>query len=482
MLDTVRTRLTLWYIGVLALALIVFSAGIYALMARKLSGRLDVGLRTAMEGTTRLFTHEKEEGHTDQYSAGSAMRKYYYPRQAVAVFDQAGGLLKEAPFGDVHATLPASVASLDRDEFQFYTLPEAQTGVDDGLRLIVQRIRTSPQSAVYIVIGQPFEDASDDAELLAGVLGVAIPLALILATAGGWFLARKSLAPVVAMSDRARRIGAENLAERLPVVNPRDELGQLATTINELLSRLDDAFARQQEAFAQQRQFMADASHELRTPLSVIRATSEVMLDDPDCEPNEYREAIATIGDQARRLTRIVEELFTLARADAGQRAIERKSFYLDELVAETARAARALASRKGVAMEYEPAPEAPFHGDEGLLRQMILNLLDNAIKHTQSGGSVRLSLERRDSNYAITVADTGAGVPAEAQPHIFRRFYRADKSRSRVEAADGGAGLGLSIAQWIAEAHDGRLELARSDETGSAFIASFPLLPLLRR
>jgi two-component system, OmpR family, sensor kinase len=209
----------------------------------------------------------------------------------------------------------------------------------------------------------------------------------------------------------------------------------------------------------------------------VIRATSEVTLEEPDCEVGEYREAMATVGEQARRLTRIVEELFTLARADAGQRAIERKSFYLDELVAETARAASVLASRKGVVLEYAPAPEAPFHGDEGLLRQMLLNLLDNAIKHTPAGGQIRLSLEQRDSKYAITVADTGSGVPAESQPHIFRRFYRADKARSRAGTLDGGgAGLGLSIAQWIAEAHDGRLELAHSDETGSSFTASFPL------
>jgi len=475
MLETVRARLTLWYIGVLALALIVFSAGIYALMAPKLSGRLDTGLQTAMEGTVRLFVYEKEEGETDQYAAGSALRKYYYPRQAVAVFDQAGGLLKEIAFGDIHAILPANIATLDRDGLQYYLVPEFQTGVDDGLRLVVQRIRTSPQSAVFIVIGQPFEDASDDAELLAGVLGAAIPMALILATVGGWFLARKSLAPVVAMSERARRIGAENLGERLPVINQRDELGQLAMTINELLSRLDDTFERQQESFAQQQQFMTDASHELRTPLSVIRATSEVILDEPDCEAGEYREAMVTIDEQARRLTRIVEDLFTLARADAGQRVIERKPFYLDELVTETARAAGVLASRKGVKMEYASSPESPFHGDEGLLRQMILNLLDNAIKHTPAGGRIRLSLERRESEYDITVADTGSGVPAEAQPHIFRRFYRADKARSRTRGIDG-AGLGLSIAQWIAEAHDGHLELARSDETGSAFIASLPL------
>src|SRR4029434_7044264 len=183
---------------------------------------------------------------------------------------------------------------------------------------------------VCMFIGQPFEDASDDAELLAGVLAAAVPLALILAAAGGWFLARKSLAPVVSMSERARRIGAENLGERLPVVNPRDELGQLAATFNELLSRLDEAFARQQEAFAQQRQFMADASHELRTPLSVIRAASEVTLEEPDCEASEYREAMATVGEQARRLTCIVEELFTLPAAAAGRRGMRRRVFSSD--------------------------------------------------------------------------------------------------------------------------------------------------------
>jgi two-component system, OmpR family, sensor kinase len=470
MLDSVRTRLTLWYTGVLALALIVFSVGVYALMARKLNGRLDAGLRATVEGTARLLVHEKEEGNTDAYAAGSALRKYYYPRQAVAVFDQAGGLLKEKTLGEVHATLPASVTSLDRDGLQFYTLPEAQTGVDDGLREAVLRIRMTPQSAVFIVVGQPYEDASDDMELLAGVLAVAVPLALLLAAAGGRFLARQSLAPIVVMSEKTRRIGAENLSERLPIANPRDELGGLAATVNELLARLD-------AAFAQQRQFVADASHELCTPVSIIRTIAEVTLENPDREVGEYREELAMVGEQARRLTRIVEDLFTLARADAGQPALKRSSFYLDELVAETARAAGVLARRKGVAVECAPMPEALFNGDEGLLRQMLLNLLDNAIKHTPAGGFVRLSLERHEAKYAITVADTGFGIAAEAQPHIFKRFYRADKARSRAaQANSSGTGLGLSIAKWIAEAHDGRLELAYSGEQGSTFTAWFPL------
>ncbi len=476
MTDSVRTKLTLWYAGLLALVLITFSLGVYALMARKLQNRLDTGLRVAIEGVVRLILHEKEEGETDQYAAGSALRKSYFPRQAVAFFDHNGGLLKEKTLGEIHAILPANIAALDRDGLQYYLLPEAQTGVDDGIRVAVQRIKTSPQSAIFLVICQPYEDVSDDLELLGGILVAAIPLALLGVAAVGWFLARKSLAPVVAMSERARQISAENLEQRLPVVNPRDELGQLATTFNELLARLNDAFIKQQEAFAQQRQFMADASHELRTPLYVMQTAGEVTMDQPHCNESEYREALAMINQQTRHLTRIVQDMFTLARADAGQRKPERKDFYLDELVTAAARAAQVLGERKGVKVEIEPLNEMPYRGDEGLLRQMVLNLLDNAVKYTPAGGAVSVSLGRHNSTYEITVADTGVGIPPEAQPHIFKRFYRVDKARTRDKVgANGGAGLGLSIARWIAEAHDGRLDLRHSNERGSVFVASLP-------
>jgi heavy metal sensor kinase len=304
------------------------------------------------------------------------------------------------------------------------------------------------------------------------LLYIAVPVALLFSGLGGWFLARRSLAPAVEMAERARRIGAENLEQRLPVANPRDEIGRLAATFNELLGRLD-------ESFSYQRRFMADASHELRTPLSVIRTATGVTLEREGRAEGEYQDALKIIDEQARRLTHIVEDMFTLARADVGQPGLNMCDFYLDELVTEVARAAEVLASRRGVRIEVAHAPETLFHGDEGLLRQMLLNLVDNAVKHTPPGGSVRIALALADHRCAITVADTGTGIPAAAQQHIFERFFRADKARSRVEAVgseSSGAGLGLSISQRIAEAHGGRVELRHSDVTGSTFVATLPL------
>jgi len=353
---------------------------------------------------------------------------------------------------------------------RFVSLSESQTGADDGLRVLVQRITAPPKGDYFIAAAEPRAELSDSLELLRGIFLIAVPLALVLAGAGGWFLARKSLAPVVLMAEGARRISAENLNERLPVPNPRDELGQLADTFNELLARLD-------AAFAQQRQFMADASHELRTPLSVMRTAAAVTLEQPRRPEAEYREALTLMHEQARRLTRIVKEMFTLARADAGRRPLDAQDFYLDELVAETARAASVLAERKQIALELAPLRETPFKGDEDLLRQLLLNLLDNAIKFTPAGGTIHLELEEKGECYLLTVADTGIGIPAEAQPRIFERFFRVDKARSRAQQEQGsGAGLGLSIARWIAEAHGGVLRLAHSDPTGSTFVVSLPV------
>jgi signal transduction histidine kinase len=262
-------------------------------------------------------------------------------------------------------------------------------------------------------------------------------------------------------------------------------LGQLASTFNELLARLDASFDLQ-------RQFMADASHELRTPLSVMRTTAQVILERPRRDENEYRNALAMIDDQTRRLARIVDDMFTLARADAGRRPLAHSALYLDELIVETARAAGVLAARKGVTVETAWSPEVSYYGDEHLLRQMLLNLLDNAIKHTPAGGGVRVSLNQFEKRCELVVVDTGEGIPVEAQSHIFERFYRADKARSRSDVnpngangadeadeangAGGGAGLGLSIAQWVAEAHGGTIRLVRSDPTGTVFAVTLPL------
>ena len=468
MFDSVRTRLTLWYTGVLALVLILFSAGIYYLLAGKLNRRLDAEVQTTNEGIARLLAYELAEGETEAQSVQSALTEHYFPNQAAAIFDAQSRLLAEKPLPNNHrAELPASF-SPSTATIQILTIQQDANGEDDGVRLGIQRLTIPQESKSYvIVVSQPLDLLSEELEILGNILLAAIPIALALASLGGWFLAKKSLTPVVIMSESARRIGAENLDLRLPIANPRDELGRLAATFNELLERL-------QSSFAQQRQFMADASHELRTPLSVMRTAAEVTLEQPQRDESEYREALTMIDRQTDRLTRIVEDMFTLARADAGKRELSKHDFYLDELLAETASAAAVLAKRKGVIVECTSGIETPYRGDEDLLRQMILNLLDNAIKFTSAGGRVHLQLSQNNSKHLITISDTGPGIPAEAQPYIFERFYRADHARSRSDQVNGsGAGLGLSIARWIAEAHDGSLTLQQSDHTGSVFVAS---------
>jgi heavy metal sensor kinase len=432
---------------------------------------LDTELGATLDETSLSLVYEIDvEKREERTAATSTLDEHIAPRQAAAIFDANGNLVaEETADGTGHASLP-SMDLVPATGTELYTLPTKRQDEIDQRRIAVGRIHTANNSYI-LVVSQPFDVVRRELRLLRLSLILVVLITLSLAGFGGWFLARRSLAPVVQMTTRARRISAENLDQRLPVSNPNDELGRLAATFNELLTRLDDAFE-------QQHRFMADASHELRTPLSVMRTAAGVTLEQKARSDGEYREALSIIDEQARRLTRIVEDMFMLARADGGRRVLQLSEFYLGKLLCETARAAEVLATRKGVTIEIGEFPQARYRGDEGLLRQMVLNLLDNAIKHTSSGGVVRIALERQSTIYAIVVSDTGTGIPLEAQAHIFERFYRVDKARSRAEASavGGGAGLGLSIAKWTAEAHLGCLELQRSDTAGSTFVASLPV------
>jgi len=467
MFDSVRTKLTLWYIGVLTLVLVIFSFGVYLLLARNLYQGMDSDLRNTIEGTGVALIRETGEGEMEAKAASDALDEHIGPRQAAAVFDLNGGLIAEnTALGGIHVSFPPG-NQIDGDPALLYTTTGANTA--NNRRVAVKRVVTSSGRSYLIVVSQPLDEVINRLGTIRLILFLAISGALVLAGVGGWFLARRSLAPVVRMMEQARRMSAENLEQRLPITNPHDELGRLAETFNDLLGRLDGALS-------QQRRFMADASHELRTPLSVMRTATGVTLEQEERSESEYRDALKVVDEQARRLTRIVADMFTLARADI-RRSLQGNDFYLDELVWECIRAADILGRHKGVAIKVDKLRETPYRGDEGMLRQLILNLLDNAIKHTPTDGEVRVSLESRDSQHRIVVADTGNGIPPEAQPHIFERFYRVDKSRSRSEATDlgAGAGLGLSIARWIAEIHHGQLELKSSNATGSIFVVSLP-------
>ena len=466
MINTVRGRLTLWYVSALALILVAFGVAVYVLLSRALHRRVDEALRSTLDITTTSLTNDVEEGQSPESAARSTAAELSHPQQALMIFDADGRLLAEHPYEeDLHVRLP-DLGTITYEGVYLYTVAE-ESDADDEHRLAVRRVRIAPAGTPYIILAsQPLEAIEDELESLREVLYLAMPGTLLLAGLGGWFLARRGLAPVAAMARTARRIGAGNLDRQLPVVNPRDELGQLATTFNELLARLN-------AAFAQQRQFMADASHELRTPLSVMNTAAGVTLKKEHRDEEEYREALRVMAEQTRRLSRIVQDMFTLARADSGHYPLRRATLRLDALLAEVARAGAVLASGKGVEVELGELPEAPFEGDEDLLRQMLLNLVDNAVKFTPAGGLVRLGLARRGGHYLLSVSDTGQGIPEEARAHVFERFYRADKARSRAE--DGGAGLGLSIARWIARAHGGELELADAGLIGTTFIARLP-------
>ena len=468
MFESVRARLTLWYVSVLGLVLVAFSFGVYALLSNALYARVDDGLRAVVDITTKSLSNDIEEGQTIQNAAQSTVAELFNPQQAIAIFDESGTLLAENTSGeDFHARLP-DTGSIPDNELHLFTVPESD---DDDQRVAVRRVRVSPLNIPYIIlVNQPLDAIEDELDSLRKILYYTVPIALLMAGLGGWFLARKSLAPVVSMAESARRIGSENLDLQLPVANPRDELGKLATAFNELLARLN-------AAFKQQRQFMADASHELRTPLSVMHTAAGVTLKQPHRNEGEYREAIEMLNEQTRRLSRIVKDMFILARADAGRYPLIKATLYLDDLLEEVTNAGSVLASDKNIAVEVENSLEASYYGDEDLLRQMILNLVDNAIKYTPSGTTIKLSLAQRRNEYLISVSDNGPGIPDEAKPRIFERFYRADKARSRsIETDGGGAGLGLAISRWIAEAHGGSLELTHSDHSGTTFLIKLPV------
>jgi heavy metal sensor kinase len=375
-------------------------------------------------------------------------------------------MLAKRPFSSTLAfRLPALPLAASPSP-QFYELPESNSEADDSYRGIYQLSFAGPDIPLTVVVTDSMESLSDQLDALQNVLAIAIMLALLLAGSGGRWLARHSLSPLAAMASATERITASNLGERLPV-GPSDELGRLASGFNDLLSRLS-------ASFSQQRQFMADASHELRTPLSVVRTAAQVALQKPQRSDSEYREALAVIEQQADRLSRIVEDMFALTRADTNQLPLDTSELYLDEVIADTIRASNLLAQRKGVHLKWQDMQEAPYRGDERLLRQMISNLLDNAIKFTREGGMVDVQLCQFGGSYEIAVTDTGCGIPDELQPRIFERFFRADKARVG-ENGPSGAGLGLAIARSIAELHGGRLTLQHSGPEGSAFCICLP-------
>jgi signal transduction histidine kinase len=325
--------------------------------------------------------------------------------------------------------------------------------------------------------GKSYKPAQENVDEVARVLASGFTVAFLLMVAGAYLLARNALSPVSAVVRAAHRITEGDLSKRLPVVHPKDEIGDLAATINGMLSRLEKTLARLQQTIDRQRRFVADASHELRTPLTSIHSYAQVLeewaLKDPQIGP----ESVAAIKRESERMKGLVENLLELARGDEGMK-LHLKDNNLTDVVQEAAESARAAVNGKEVLIECPTPKQRVQEEEEGVsavfdrerLRQALSILLDNAVKYTPEGGRVSMRIVEEDASVGVEVSDTGIGIPEEQIPHVFERFYRAEEARSTE-----GLGLGLSIARQIAEDHGGSIEARSKPREGSTFIIRIP-------
>ena len=464
-IETLRGRLTLSYVAMLAVALLVVGGLTYVLLARALFARIDDDLRAATEVTITSLSNDLDEGQDVQDAARATAAELSSTQQVLAIYDGGGRLLSEKRRADEPSIALPALETIPTDDPMLRTL-QPVAGSTDRYRVAIRRTTIVPQQVPYVIaIASPLEPIDDQLLFLRNILAAVVPLTLLAAGIGGWLLVRRGLAPVGAMAAEARRIGVEDVSRRLPVANPRDEIGQLGQTVNDVLARLD-------AALVQQRQFMADASHELRTPVATTRTAAGVALQLPHRDEQEYRQTLEIIERQMTRLSRIVDDMFTLARADAGRYPVHRTPMYLDEVVGEVVSSARILAETRGVAIDVDVTGPAPFTGDEDLVRRLLVNLIDNAVRHSPGETTVRVALQAAEGGYALTVMDRGPGVRAADRTKIFERFYRADAARSRRSGEHGGAGLGLPLARWIARQHGGDVTLVDGSPGNTTFVA----------
>ncbi|HKW99444.1 MAG TPA: heavy metal sensor histidine kinase [Bryobacteraceae bacterium] len=456
MIKSFRLQLTAWYLLLFTLLFLAFSIFLYSVLSKALARRMDETLSSEVATAAGLFRDEMAELNGDRVGAArEAMAEMTIRGVLVAVFADDQLLGSSSPFNipDLQHLIRRAAAAHNAEILTTVARPGSA-----GARVVARGFVFGGKQYVVIAV-ESLESIQSELAVVRRVLYLALPLVLLIAGIGGFLLAARNLAPLRWMADQARNITDKNLHNRLDVGNAQEELQVLSDSFNELLARLD-------QSFETMRRFVADASHELRTPIAVIRGEADVALGH-ERKPQEYQESLAIIQDEARRLSRLVDDLLNLARADAGHVNLRLEEFYLNDLLAECCRSVQASAGAHDVQVECSCPADVVFRGDQELLRRLVLNLLDNAVRFTPAGGKVAVRLETAEGGVCIQVADTGVGIPPELAAHVFERFYRGDQARSRQ---NGGFGLGLSIVKWIAESHNGTVQLESRPGKGSTF------------
>jgi len=458
-----RLRLTLWYGSALALVLIIFSTVLYLVTARNLRDSVDQSLEETAAAAVRSLEERgflpliNEEELMSQFPELARIDKFFQ------IFSPSGTITIRSPNVKQHE-LPLSRQALEV-AFTGQTIFEsAKYPREPPLRLISAPIIYRGNLLYIVQVGTSMESVEQTLNRLLLVLLVTTPVALTVSLAGGWFLAGRALRPVDAITLAAKRIAAGDLTQRLNVPASADEIGRLADTFNDMIARLETSFR-------QIRQFSSDASHELRTPLTVMKGETELALRRPR-EAADYTVVLESNLEEIDRMTRIVDELLFLSRADMGEVKMEYLPVNLEVLLEDISRQATLLGQERDVQVVLGPITPAVVRGDELRLRELFLNLVDNAVKYSRKGGTVDIAMTTVPELAKIAVTDHGIGIGPGDLKRIFDRFYRTDDARAYTKK---GTGLGLSICAWIVESHHGRIEVQSELGKGSTFTVLLP-------
>lgn len=479
----IRLRLTLWYTAILFIILLVFSGAVYIGLSRSLFRAIDVNLQREagqVIGGIKFESPEQEDGEDHKNGTedgeegaqvqinGMQIKTEYVPEEGIfwRILDAQGHPLIDPGYFD-NALFNTDSIDPTQAKFEYATLAN-----NIPVRLYTIPFIFDPQGSGVVQVAESYYHIQEVQQQLILLLALGIPFTLLAASAGGWFLATNALAPIDRITRAAQKISANDLHQRLNLELSNDEVGRLAGTFDKMLARLEDAFERQ-------KRFIADASHEMRTPLTILKGDVEVALNRPRTA-EAYRQTLEMVNQTADRLTALVQELFMLARTDNNQYPMVLEDLNLTQLLMDEVANLMPRAVSKGIALNLDTPDSLPIKADAAKLDRIFINLIDNAIKYSDSGGVVNVTADTQNGYACVSIADTGSGIPAEHIARLFDRFYRVDKARSRnaADSTSSGAGLGLSIVQSLVQLHGGRIEVTSQPDQGSTFTVWLPVDP----